>query len=236
MRLHGICLVLASAIICAAQSTPAPTPPTPEALASAYTQAMQARDWPHALAAAQQLVETRPSAENLRLLANAQLYSGAWQDAIATSDRALAQAQAEKPAEGQPQNAWKEQIAGIYISKGNACLKLRQNDKALEAYNEGAKFAANPGLAYFNICATQYNLGNTDPALAACRKCLEADPGKADAWFILGSLLYVDAHTDAKGKFVISTEARQALEKYLELAPTGPHVADVKAMLDMATK
>ena len=234
MRLHGICLVLACAMVCAAQSSTAP--PTPEALTSTYAQAMQAKDWPHALAVAQQLVEARPSAENLRLLANAQLYSAAYQDAIASSDRALAQAQSEKPAEGQPQNAWKEQIAKIYTGKGNALLKLGRNDQAIEAYNEGAKFAANPGLAYFNICATQYNLGNTAPAVVACRKCLQADPGKADAWFILGSLLYVDAHTDAKGNFVISTEARQALEKYLELAPSGPHVADVKQMLDMATK
>jgi hypothetical protein len=51
---------------------------------------------------------------------------------------------------------------------------------------------------------------------------------------VLGSFLFVDAKVDAQGKFVISAECRQALEKYLELAPDGPHAADVKAMLQMA--
>jgi hypothetical protein len=39
---------------------------------------------------------------------------------------------------------------------------------------------------------------------------------------------------DAKGSVDVTAEARQALEKYLELAPDGPHAADVKAMLQMA--
>jgi hypothetical protein len=44
------------------------------------------------------------------------------------------------------------------------------------------------------------------------------------------------ASSDASGKFVISAETRQALQKYLELAPDGPHAADVKQMLDYAAK
>ncbi len=234
MKLHRICVVLASALVCSAQTSTAP--PTPETLNSAYTQAIQAKDWPAAISAAQQLVEARPSAENLRLLANAQLNAGAKEESLATYDRALAAANAEKPAEGQPLDAWKEQRSKIYTGKGNALLKLHQNDKAIEAYNEAAKLSATPGLAYFNICAVSYNVGNTADAEAACRKSLQAEPGRADAWFILGSLLYVDAHADGQGKFIISAEARQALEKYLELAPSGPHAADVKAMLDMAAK
>ena len=34
----------------------------------------------------------------------------------------------------------------------------------------------------------------------------------------------------------VSEEGRQALNKYLELAPDGPHAADTKAMLEMAGK
>ena len=109
-------------------------------------------------------------------------------------------------------------------------------NQAIEAYNHSAEFAANPGKAYFNACAVLYNTGNTQGAAETCRKCLKADLSRADAWFILGSVLFIDAAPDAKGKFVISAETRQALEKYLELAPDGPHAADVKAMLDMAAK
>ena len=227
-------MVLVSALVCSAQTSTAPA--TPEALNSAYTQAIQAKDWSAAISAAQQLVQARPSAENLRLLANAQLNSGANQDALGTFDRSLAAGNAEKPSEGQPQEAWKEQMAKVYMGKGNALLKLRQNEKAIEAYNEAAKLAANPSLAYFNICATLYNTGNVPDATVACRKSTQTDPNRADGWFVLGSLLYANATTDAKGNIVIPAEARQALEKYLALAPNGPHAADVKAMLDMAAK
>ena len=38
------------------------------------------------------------------------------------------------------------------------------------------------------------------------------------------------------GKVVATSETREALEKYLALAPDGPHAADVKAMLEMIAK
>jgi cytochrome c-type biogenesis protein CcmH/NrfG len=73
-------------------------------------------------------------------------------------------------------------------------------------------------------------------AAAACRKSLQADPSKADAWFILGSVLFGEATIDANRKIAISAEARHALDKYFELAPEGPHAPDVKQMLDSAAK
>lgn len=228
----AVCLTLLSALPSAAQ-----TPATPGSLASQYAQFMQARDYAAALAAAQQLVALNPTAENLRLLANAQLYSGASADALATYDRAIAQASKEKPPEGQDLSAWKETMANTWTGKGNALLKLHRNTDAIAAYNQAATFAANPALAYYNICAVLYNTGDIQNTPAACRKALQADPSKADAWFILGSVLFADAPLDAtKSKPVISAEARQALEKYLELAPNGPHAADTKAMLEMAAK
>jgi tetratricopeptide (TPR) repeat protein len=196
---------------------------TPEALTAAYKQAMQARDWAGAMLAARQLVALSPAAESLRLLADAQLYSGA-------------SAQQEKPAQDQPDADWKDNLAKIYTGKGNALLKLHRTEEAIEAYNHAAEFAANPGLAYFNVCAVLYNTGNTHDSAAACRKSLQADPSRANAWFILGSDLFADATPNASGKVAISVEARQALNKYLELAPDGPHAADVKAMLQMAEK
>src|SRR5580692_4898852 len=55
----------------------------------------------------------------------------------------------------------------------------------------------------------------------ACPRRFRSDPARADTWFILGSVLFMDAKPDAQGKFVISAECRQALEKYIELAPDG---------------
>ena len=197
---------------------------------------MQAKDWPAAIAAAQQLVGSHATAENLQLLGNAQLYGGAAEESLATYDRALATAQQEKPAEGQPDTAWKDGVSKIYIGKGNALLKLKRTSEAIDAYNRSAELASNQGLAYFNVCAVLYNIGDTQNSAAACRKCVQADPSRANAWFVLGSDLFADAPVDSTGKVTITAETRQALQKYLELAPDGPHAADVKAMLDMAAK
>ena len=170
------------------------------------------------------------------MLGNAQLFNGGAEASLATYDRALAAAQQEKPAEGQPDNAWKDGVSKIYIGKGNALLKLQRNADAIDAYNRSAELASNPGLAYFNICAVMYNIGDTQNSAAACRKCVQADPTRANAWFVLGSDLFAEAPIDSTGKVAMTAETRQALEKYLELAPDGPHAADVKAMLDMAAK
>ena len=70
--------------------------------------------------------------------------------------------------------------------------------------------------------------------LTACRKSVEVDPTRANAWFILGSMLFADAQINGKGGVSITDETRRALDKYLELAPDGPHADDVKAMLKMA--
>lgn len=220
----------------AAQTPSNPDQNTPEALTAAYNQAIQARDWPAAVAAAQQLVDANATSANLLLLGNAQLYSGAAEASLATYDRALAASEQEKPAQGQPDSAWKDGVSKIYIGKGNALLKLHRNAEALYAYNRSAELASNPGLAYFNVCAVMYNIGDTQNSAAACRKCVQADPTRANAWFVLGSDLFADAPIDSTGKVTITAETRQALDKYLELAPDGPHAADAKAMLDMAAK
>ncbi|MGB9406038.1 MAG: hypothetical protein WCA89_00780 [Terracidiphilus sp.] len=207
-----------------------------QSLTAEYNQAMQAKEWPRAVTIAQQLVAQKATSVNLKLLGNAQLYSGSADAALATYGQALATAQMEKPAKGQPMNEWKDGLSQIYIGKGNALLRLKRNDEAIEAYNQSAVFATNQGLAYFNICAVLFNIGNTHDSAAACRKCVQADPTRANAWFVLGSDLFADLPVTAQGKVQASPETREAFEKYLALAPDGPHAADVKAMLEMIAK
>lgn len=206
----------------------------PAELTAQYNMAMQAKDWPAALAFAQQLVGTGATSANLLLLANAQLYGGAAEDSLATYERSLAAAEQEKPAKSEPDAAWKDGMAKIYIGKGNALLKLKRMPEALDAYNRSAELSSNPGQAYFNICAVFYNNGDTANGPNACRKAAAVDPTHANTWFVLGSYLFTDAKIDPQGKVTLTDECRNALNKYLELAPDGPHAADVKAMLDMA--
>jgi len=207
---------------------------TPDALKAAYDQARNAKDWPSAVAAAQKLVDRSATAENLLMLADVQVSSNASADALATTDRALDAAEKEKPAEGQPDTAWKDLKSKIYLDRGNAYLKLRRNADAIDAYNQSAAIAPNPSVSLFNICATYSNSGDTQNAEPACRKTVQTDPNRADAWFVLGTLLFGEAKMDEKGNFAITDECREALKKYLALAPDGPHAADVKAMLAMA--
>ncbi len=173
---------------------------TPQVLKASYDQAMQAKDWPAALAAAQQLVEANATSANLYLLANAQFYAttglsdtGALEASLATYDRALAAAEQEKPAQGQPDQAWKDGIEQIYIGRGNVLLKLKRTAEAIDNYNRAAELSSTPGKAYFNICAVLYNTGDVNGAVTACRKAAAVDPTRADTWFVLGSVLFVDA-------------------------------------------
>jgi tetratricopeptide (TPR) repeat protein len=89
----------------------------------------------------------------------------------------------------------------------------------------------NPALAYFNLCATLYNEGDKDGAIPACDKALAADPNRADAYFIKGSVLIASSQTGQNGQVTAPPGTVEALKKYLELAPDGPHVKDVKDML-----
>jgi tetratricopeptide (TPR) repeat protein len=235
--------ILASALLpllfvlqAASQSSSSAADQPPDALTALYTQAMQAKDWSGAVAAAEQLVALQATSLNLKLLGDAQLYSGLPYAALATYDKAVAAAEKEKPADGQPLKEWNNGLAQILIAKGNALLKLKLIPDALQYYSHAAPLASNAGLAYFNVCAVLYNIGNPHESAAACRKCVEADPTRANAWFILGSDLFADAPVDANGKITAMAATREALEKYLALAPDGPHAADVKAMLEMIEK
>jgi tetratricopeptide (TPR) repeat protein len=241
--MHGRLLLAAAALVSllfvvpsAAQTPNGDAKPTAKQLTAEYDQAMQAKDWPRAIAVAGQLVEIAPISQYIGFLGGAQLRAGATDEALATYNRALSVAELEKPSSGQPIEGWKENFAFLYSGKGNALLKLRRTAEAVEAYNHAAELSAYPGLAYFNVCAVLYNYGNQSDAPKACRKSLLADPTRADAWFLLGSLLYAESKPDAKGNFAITSECREALEKYLQLAPDGPHAADVKAMLNMAAR
>ena len=125
----------------------------------------------------------------------------------------------------------KAALGQMLTAQGNAYLKLKKSPEAIAAYTKAAEMSPNPGVAYFNICATQYNTGNTEGALAACDKAIAADPTKADAYFIKGSLMMGAGKMDAQGKYIPPDGTAEALNKYLELAPDGAHAKDVKDML-----
>lgn len=203
------------------------------ALIAQLNPALQAKDWATAEPILTKLITMNPNRwDYQQALGNAQFSEGKFEEAVATFDKAIpiAENATKTDPKADPAKA-KAGVAQMLTNEGNAYLKLKKNDKAIEAYNKAASMDPNPSTAYFNICATQYNSGNTQGALAACDKAIAADPTRADAYFIKGSLMVGDSKLDKDGKLQAPAGASEALNKYLELAPDGPHANDVKAML-----
>jgi len=171
-----------------------------------------------------QLASSEPRWEYAEALGNAQINQGHYEDSIASYQRAIEMAQ---------KNAAPAAVGRIYTMIGNANLKLKKNDAAIAAYNKAAALSPNPAVAYFNLCATMYNMGQpAAKTVAYCDKAIAADPKKADAYFVKGSSLYGEGAVDTSKKYIVPPGTVEALKQYLVLAPDGPHVQDVKAMLD----
>ncbi|MEI9978093.1 MAG: tetratricopeptide repeat protein [Edaphobacter sp.] len=127
-----------------------------------------------------------------------------------------------------------EVAAVAYNQLGQAYAKMGNTKDAADAYEQAAKaMPANAGMYYFNEAVTLYNSGKLPEADAAADKAIAADPAKADAYYIKGQSLIPQATVDPKTqKIVAPPGCVEAYQKYLELAPNGPHAADVKGVLE----
>ena len=141
--------------------------------------ALDAKQWPDAEAALKQLLSSEPRWEYLDALGVAQFNQGHYADSIETYQRAIDLA---------GKNASPAAIGQMYMTIGNANLKLKKNDVAIAAYTKAAALDPNPAVAYFNLCAVMFNMGQpAAKTVAFCDKAIAADPKKADAYFIKGS-------------------------------------------------
>ena len=238
-RLSAVVLLAALALaataqICAGAPLPAAQSADQSALVAKAQAALDAKQWPDAEAALKQLSSSEPRWEYFEALGAAQFNQGHYADSLDSYQRAIDLAQkdlAQKDLAGKSANA--AAIALMYTAIGNANLKLKKNDAAIAAYTKAATLSPNPAVAYFNLCATMYNMGQpAAKTVAFCDKAIAADPKKADAYFVKGSALYGEGALDKSNKFVPPPGSVEALKQYLVLAPDGPHVQDVKAMLD----
>jgi tetratricopeptide (TPR) repeat protein len=215
------------------------------ALISQAQTALNAKNWQDAVPPLKQMIEADPTRwEFYQALGNAYFGLAQYQDSVDVFDKGV---QAAQTAQADPKaaDAAKIKIAlgQMLASQGNAYIKLsgaetnvdekkRKMDMAVASFTKAAAMDPNPAVAYFNLCATQYNMGQMDAAAAACDKAIAADPNKADAYFIKGSAMYGNGKLDASNKYIVPPGTTEALNKYLELAPTGGHAGDVKAMLE----
>jgi len=127
-----------------------------------------------------------------------------------------------------------EAAAAGYNQLGQAYAKIGNAKDSADAYEMAAKaMPANASMYYFNEAATLYNAGKLPEAEAAADKAIAADPKKAEAYYIKGQALIPQATVDPKTqKIVAPPGCVEAYQTYLELAPDGPHAADVKGILE----
>jgi tetratricopeptide (TPR) repeat protein len=127
-----------------------------------------------------------------------------------------------------------EAAAAGYNQLGQTYAKMGNAKDSADAYEMAAKaMPANASMYYFNEAATLYNAGKLPEAGAAADKAIAADPKKADAYYIKGQALIPQATVDPKTqKIVAPPGCVEAYQQYLELAPDGPHAADVKGILE----
>jgi tetratricopeptide (TPR) repeat protein len=118
----------------------------------------------------------------------------------------------------------------MLTQEGNTYIKLHKNAEASEAFKKAA--ASSPGgPAAYNLCVVNYNSGNAQEGIPACENAITADPKNANAYFLKGSLMMQQSKQGKDGKLEAPDGTAEALNKYLELEPDGPHANDAKQML-----
>jgi tetratricopeptide (TPR) repeat protein len=112
--------------------------------------------------------------------------------------------------------------------------KAKKFDEAQTELNKAAELdPTNAGRYYYNLGAVYVNNGQTGPAEEAFKKAIEASPDNPDAQFQYATALSAKLKTGADGKVVAPEGMKEALEKYLQLAPTGQFADAAKGMMQM---
>ena len=128
--------------------------------------------------------------------------------------------------------ALKPDDAKLYSDYGRA---LAENGKAAEARAKTKRAAeldpSKAGATYYNLGAALVNNNRGDDAIAAFRDSIAADPNYANSYYQYGTALVAKATSGPGGKLIAPPGMREALQKYLQLAPTGPFSDQAKQLL-----
>jgi len=150
-----------------------------------------------------------------------------WPDSIEPYQKAIALITA-KPPEKQD----KAQLAALHNNLGQAYGKAGKPQEAIKEYTAAAQ--VDPSKAaqyYYNLGAVLTNTGHPDEANAAFDKAIAINPNYAEAYYQKGINLLGKASIGKDGKMTAPEGTSDALNKYLELQPTGKWAADAKQLL-----
>ncbi|MGA1986107.1 MAG: tetratricopeptide repeat protein [Candidatus Sulfotelmatobacter sp.] len=134
------------------------------------------------------------------------------------------------PPDKDPAKAAKD-LAAYYNNLADAYSKDKKIDDAVKTYELSAQTdPSSAAKAYFNMGAVLTNAGKVDDAIAAFDKCIAADPASAEAYYQKGVNLLGKA-TLQGDKTIPAPGTVEALQKYLDIAPTGPNAQNAKDLL-----
>ena len=205
------------------------------ALVTRAINAINAKRWQEAVAPLHQLIADEPDRyEFQQSLGEVQFNLGQYDAAIQSFEKGIHLANSipvdpMNPATDPVKR--KARVVSMLINEGNSFVKLRKSKEAIDAFSRATKADPTSEVAYFNLCAMLYNFHQTEAALPACNKAISLEPKHADAYFLKGSLLIEKSERDSTGKIKAVPGTAEALGKYLELQPDGPHAAQAKSML-----
>ena len=184
-----------------------------------------------AIEACNQAIAADPNQwEFYQALATAQIMARTNQEALQTYDKGIEVAR--KGLTTRPDSPEVRNGVGLMLTaKGSLYTQMERYDEAIAALSDAATASVNPALPEYNLCTLFYKRGHIEDAIGACDKATAADPGMADAYYVKGSVLFSLGRLEY-GKYVAPPQTREALNKYLEITPSGPHAEAVRGMLD----
>ena len=120
-------------------------------------------------------------------------------------------------------------LGEVYIHMGKAPEGKEAFDKAVSA------FPAQAPLYLRNETILFLQTGNSVEQVNAANKALALDPTRAALYFYKGQGLAAQATIDSRtNKLVLPAGCADALQKYLDMEPSGQYSADAKGMLTAA--
>lgn len=122
--------------------------------------------------------------------------------------------------------------ATAHIDPKNPDTKLKEASAACD--QAVALDPTQAGICWRNLGIVYSNVGRMKEASEVLQKATQVEPKSADGWYLLGGALLAQADTKQQGDkmtYVFPAGTAAAYQKYLELAPNGPHANDAKEML-----
>ena len=202
-----------------------------KALNDAYNAAMQAkqaRQWDAAIQNFQKAIEIDPNQHVVwAQLADTYVNKAgsvggpARQEALEKAIEAY-----RKVLELMPQDAAYHNNFGLVLARAGRLEEAQAELKKAAELNP-----AEAGKYYYNLGAVLVNTGKQDEAMQAFKMAIDADPTYANAWFQYGMALLAKAKIGEDGSIIPPEGTKEALQKYLELAPNGPFAASAQGAL-----